>query len=146
MPQQEDVISLKAVFKEFMESFYVPEYHDFLESLEDPLEGASLEEMLKIIETMKDKLEIQVGEMYKDSKLSKEQVDGYMTNPDNFSRTEWLAIEAFQRKAEDYTKEFQVASQGAGIRAIVKEGRERAHRRKSKLERLDNTKRNWIPM
>ena len=87
-----------------------------------------------------------LDEMYDSTSYSKEDIEKFMSNPDNFSKREWAVIEGTKRKVEEYTKEFQIASQGAGIREIVKEGRRRQQRKKGKLSRLDSSKKKWISM
>lgn len=138
--------SLKEIFQGFLKEFYIPEMADFLQQLEDPIQGKNLEEMSARIQRMREMIMRRLDAMYQESSYTKEQIDQYMSNPDNFSRREWDAMRTFQEKMESYSNEFEVSSQGAGIREIVQEGRKRSMRKKGKLERFESAKSKWIPM
>jgi len=143
---EDEKVSIKAMSNDFVKSFKHPELAEFMNEIEDPLEGKDLEGMLDRIQKMRNELIGRVDDLYEASSLSKEKVNTYMENPDNFTRSEWEAIEMFKAKTEDYVKEFQVISQGAGIREIVREGRKRAQKKKTKLERKNTSNKKWIPM
>jgi cytochrome c556 len=142
----EEEITLEKIFEKFSAAFHHPEMLHFMKALEDPLKGETLADMLEIIKKTRAKLSEKLDTMYEQTHLSKDRVDKYIENPDNFSRKEWEAMAEFKEKIQDYVKEFQVASQGAGIREIVLEGRKRAQRKKSKLERYNSSNKKWIPM
>jgi len=142
----EEKLSIKHIFNDFFKVFYVPELADFIEELDEPLEGKSLDEINKIIDEVKKKLTAKVDQMTQDSGHDLKTVDRHMSNQDNFSRREWEAIEGLQSKIEDYRKDFQIACQGAGIREIVKEGRRRVSKKKNKLQRYDSKNKKWLSM
>jgi hypothetical protein len=146
--KEQDVLNLKNIFKELLRNFYIPDVAKFIEDLEDPLEGASLEQMFELTKKLKASVESQKTKIQEKSRWKAKNLDKFMDNQDNFSRSEWKSLETFKNKLEDYKKDFQIAAQGAGIRQIVKEGRERASRKKNNLEKLDSNqkKKNWIPM
>jgi hypothetical protein len=144
--EEDNEVSLKGIFKEFSKIFHHPNAIDFMSSLDDPLKGGTLGEMLDIIKKTRSRLSEKLESMYQDSQLSKERVEKFVSNPDNFSKQEWEAMQSFKKEMDNYVKEFQVASQGAGIREIVMEGRKRAQRKKTKLERQNSSNKKWIPM
>ena len=139
---QQHQMSLKDVFKSFLKEFRIGEIDSFVEGLDEPLEGKNIDDMLQIIEKAREKIQSKVDELYTGTNLERKEVEGFMDNPNNFSKPEWQAIEKFRVNVDKYVKEFQIASQGVGIRAIVKEGRRRSQK-KSKLARLDDSKK-WI--
>ena len=141
MVKQEN-FSLKEMFKEFAKEFRLGNVDDVIKEINEPLECKSLDQMLSVIEKLRDKIQARVDKMYTGTNFLRKDVDNFMENPNNFSKIEWKAIEKFKNETEKYVKEFQIASQGAGIREIVKEGRRRA-KKKGKLARLDDSKK-WI--
>jgi hypothetical protein len=140
MAQQES--TLKNLFQNFLKEFRIGEIEEFIDGLDEPLDGKNVDEMLEIVEKAREQIQTKVDEMYTGTNLSRNEVETFMDNPNNFSRPEWQAIERFRVGVDKYTKDFQIASQGAGIREIVKEGRRRSQK-KSKLARLDDSKK-WI--
>lgn len=142
---EQENISLKIIFKEFLKEFHIEESKDIIKDLQEPLEGKTIEDMLEIIKNMREAVQDKVDEMYTGTNLERQDVEGFMNNANNFSKREWHAMEKLKKKLEEYTQEFQVASQGAGIREIVKEGR-RKSQKKGKLARMDVSNKKWIPM
>ena len=144
---EQELVSMKKLFETFLKEFYIPDVAVFIDELEDPLYGKDLKHMVEMTGKLREKIEKQRDNLSAESKLDMKQVDNFMSNQDNFSRREWNALDNFKNSLEEYKKEFQIAAQGAGIREIIKEGRKRSQRKKSKLERFDsNSKKNWIPM
>ncbi len=106
----------------------------------DPsLEGLDIDQVVERLEESLEQLNSQMEEVYKTTGMSKEELEQYATNPDNFSKEEWQMLEQirgqlseFRREAEDAMAGVPEQIDGEGKEDEPKKGRRR--RRKHWLQ------------
>lgn len=104
----------------------------------DPsLEGLDIDQVVEKLEESLEQLNQQMEEVYKTTGLSKDELEAYATNPDNFSKEEWQMLEQvrgqlsqFREDAEDVMAGVPQQLEGEGEEP--KKGRRR--RRKDWLQ------------
>ena len=106
----------------------------------DPsLEGLDIDQVVERLEESLEQLNSQMEEVYKTTGMSKEELEQYATNPENFSKEEWQMLEQirgqlskFREEAEDVMAGVPEQLEGAGEGEEPKKGRRR--RRKHWLQ------------
>ena len=104
----------------------------------DPsLEGLDIDQVVERLEESLEQLNDQMEAVYKTTGMSKEELEQYATNPDNFSKEEWQMLEQIRGQLSKFREEAEdvmagVPQQLEGEGEEPKKGRRR--RRKHWLQ------------
>jgi uncharacterized coiled-coil DUF342 family protein len=111
-----------------------------LKSLEDILQRVSvtpanegkytaeqLDEMAKDLRSQVEQLKAKADEIQKRTGMSRDQLDEYTNNPDNFSKEEWEAIARIRESIDRFKRQVWAGARtvGEGRPAAAKEGKGR---------------------
>lgn len=104
----------------------------------DPsLEGLDIDQVVERLEESLEQLNSQMEEVYKTTGMSKEELEQYATNPDNFSKEEWQMLEQIRGQLSTFRDEAEEVMSGVP-KQIDGEGEEpkkgRRRRRKHWLQ------------
>ena len=138
--------SFKNILDDLLQVFPFPEVISIIEQLEDPLNCKDTAELLDVLERNANILRRKREEVENRYGQDREGVQGYVDNPNNFSNTQWKAIQKTKQSIRDYEREMDMALETGKIRQVVVEGRKKLKsRRKDRMRRFRNRKK-WISM
>lgn len=123
-------------------------FEDVLEALHTskaeaaPPEGVDVDQTIKDLEHNLDELSQKAEALYKATGMSKEQLDEFANNPNNFSKDEWAMLEKIRAELremqEGAEKAFSEATMGEGAAA------EEAEKSKKRAKRRGRAQKKWM--
>ncbi|WP_201456494.1 hypothetical protein [Chlamydia sp. 17-3921] len=120
---------------------------DFDPSFGSALTSDSQEDYEYLIQKTQEKiqeLDKRAQDILAQTGMTREQMEVFSNNPDNFSPEEWLALENIRASCEDYKKETETL-----INEVTQDLKETPNQqqKKSKVSSTKkNKKKNWIPL
>lgn len=130
---------IRKSLKDFLEAFNieidVPEERDRSEA---EIYG-NYPEIVNKTQAKLDKLNQRAENLLEKTGMSREEMEAYVSNPDNFTPEQWEALKNIKQAADDIKKRtFRIAGQ-EGVKKAVDQERKKQHHRFGK-------KKHWIPL
>jgi L-lactate utilization protein LutC len=105
---------------------------------EDPsLEGLDIDQVVERLEESLEQLSTQMEEVYEKTGMTKEQLEEYAANPENFSKAEWQMLEQIRGQLSKFREEADAVLAGAA--EIPKEMEEEESKKGRRRRR-----KNWL--
>jgi len=111
--------------------------------------GSSFVELQASIEKMQDNLDAMQREaerILKKTGMTKEQMESYVNNPNNFSKEEWDRVESAKKEVRKFEEDMFKAL-GKDPEEMQKQAiKEKERKQKQKQRLMTPKKKNWIPI
>jgi len=135
--KQEEPIDMSSLFQEVL---------DILEGkgVEPvrPGEEVDMDALIAQMETSLKHIETQAEEIYAKTGMTKEEVDEFAQNPDNFSKDEWDVLTLIREKVDTFQEEAERVAE-EGIPMLKEEGPGKKKGKKGAKKRVK--KKDWLP-
>jgi hypothetical protein len=142
----DEKLEMVNILNNLLEVFPFPELQGLVRKMKDPLHCKDTAEVLEAlqdnIEMLKEKEQVFKGHTNADTS----QVQSYVSNPSNFSKAQWEAIQKTKEDFHKYERNVDIALESGEIRQVaIDERKENKKKRKKKSKRFKKRK-NWIEM
>ncbi len=121
---------------------------DFDPSFESALSSDSELDYQLLIEKTQEKIQElneRSQEILKKTGMTREQMETFAHNPDNFSPEEWMALEKIRASCNEYKKETEALIDSLAD-SLGESESQQAHPPVHKAKTKKNKKKNWIPL
>ncbi len=138
MQEEDSSTKMKNAFVEVLKKFNLPLELDQVESAPEKAEEG-FSDLISVTQEKLDELHERGEELLRKTGMSREQLEAYAANPNNFSKEQWEALKKLKEATDSFKREVRVA---VGEEQFGKS----VERKQKKQQHRFGKKKHWIPL